>query len=159
MERLLSTVATADPEGLKRCLRGAGRSHPTPSCSALCLGKALTFWKADQLCPLLARSPEPGFLLAPTNAICWLFPTVPRCSEARYPAPKFQDVVLGRVERAPAGSSPRRHEPMGCTQHGVFKQKHAKEAHMLISWQNVKPEACGHPAPSFLGTTAQFPTS
>ena len=67
MERLVSTVATADPEGLKRCVRGAGRSHPAPSCSALCLGKALTFWKADQLCPLLARSPEPGFLLAPTN--------------------------------------------------------------------------------------------
>ena len=85
--------------------------------------------------------------------------------------PKFQDVVLGRVQRGPARSSPLRHllegcwleltvhEPMGCTQHGVFKQKQAKEAHMLISWQNEKPEARGHPAPSFLGTTAQFLTS
>ena len=66
----------------------------------------------------------PRALVSMSLHICWLFPTVPRCSEARYPAPKFQDAVLRRVERAPAGSSPRRHEPMGCTQHGVFKQKH-----------------------------------
>lgn len=105
---------------------------------------------------------------------CWLFPlfpTVPRCSEVRYPGPRFQNAVLGRVQRAPTGSSPRRcpiqgcwleltvHEPMGCTQYAVFKQKHAKQVHMLISWQNVKPEARGYPGLCFLGSTAQFLTS
>lgn len=87
------------------------------------------------------------------------------------PGPRFQDAGLGRVQRAPAGSSPGRcpsqgcwlgltvHGPVGCTQYAVFKQKHAERVHMLISWQNAKPEAPGHPDLCFLGPTVQFLTS
>lgn len=152
---------------IKRLSENVMQTLPLPLLGASAISGLLpSFQPALQAWVLLMVCP--GSWSPRSLHICWLFPTVPN-SEAWYPAPKFQDVVLGRVQRAPARSSPLRHPLEGCwLELTVHKNQWGALSTESLNRNRQKKcicgsvgkmrslRLCGCPA-TFLGTTAQFP--